>query len=62
VTDHVRSRVYAPFVEGVTTGLYRVERYSLTALWGELTGTRLRVRSPQMRFERTDLTVEQAVR
>lgn len=56
VVKHIKSRVYAPFAPDARDSLFRVERYTLTSLWGTTTGTHLRVRSPQTRYEQLDLT------
>ncbi len=62
VTDSVKSRIYAPLKnsgEAAAPGFYMVERYSLTARYlDEVTGTRIRQRSPVMRIERLDITPE----
>jgi hypothetical protein len=62
VSDSIASRIYAPLkaVEGDTApGFYMVERYSMTARYmDEVTGTRIRQRSPETRIERIDITPE----
>jgi hypothetical protein len=62
VTDSVKSRIYAPLKakEGDTApGFYMVERYTFTARYmDEVTGTRIRQRSPIPRIERIDITPE----
>lgn len=62
VTDSVKSRIYAPLKsseDAAAPGFYMVERYSLTARYlDEVTGTRIRQRSPVARIERIDITPE----
>jgi hypothetical protein len=62
VSDSIASRIYAPLkaVEGETApGFYMVERYTMTARYmDEVTGTRIRQRSPETRIERIDITPE----
>ena len=62
VSDSIASRIYAPLKakEGDTApGFYMVERYSMTARYmDEVTGTRIRQRSPETRIERIDITPE----
>lgn len=62
VSDSIASRIYAPLkaVEGGTApGFYMVERYTMTARYmDEVTGTRIRQRSPEIRIERIDITPE----
>jgi hypothetical protein len=62
VSDSIGSRIYAPLkaTEGDTApGFYMVERYSMTARYmDEVTGTRIRQRSPETRIERIDITPE----
>ncbi|MET1110959.1 MAG: hypothetical protein ABWX67_05455 [Allosphingosinicella sp.] len=53
----IAGRLYSPV--NAPEGHYRVERYSLTALWDyQATGTHRRQRSPQARIEMLDLTAE----
>ncbi len=62
VSDSIASRIYAPLKanEGETApGFYMVERYTMTARYmDEVTGTRIRQRSPVARIERIDITPE----
>jgi hypothetical protein len=62
VTDSIKSRIYAPLKaqEGETApGFYMVERYTYTARYmDDVTGTRIRQRSPIPRIERLDITPE----
>lgn len=62
VSDSIGSRIYAPLKaqQGDTApGFYMVERYTMTARYmDEVTGTRIRQRSPQVRIERIDITPE----
>jgi hypothetical protein len=62
VSDSIASRIYAPLkaAEGDTApGFYMVERYTMTARYmDEVTGTRIRQRSPVARIERIDITPE----
>jgi hypothetical protein len=51
-------RIYSP--TNGATGSYRVERYTYTALWTYVTGSRMRVRGPDPRIEYLDLTTEPA--
>lgn len=53
-------RRYTPFVaaDGNPDGLFRVERYTLTSLMSAPTGSRIRARSPNPRYERLDLSVD----
>ncbi|MEA3003172.1 MAG: hypothetical protein QOH81_1960 [Sphingomonadales bacterium] len=48
----IAGRVYSPIQEGT----YRVERYSYTSRWMNVTNTRIRQRSPNARIEYVDLT------
>ena len=50
----IGGRIYAPLDD--PDGSYRVERYSYTARWMNVTGTRIRQRSPNRRIEYVDLT------
>ena len=60
VLKSIKTRIYAPLKadkDGTTPGIYAIERYSLTAQYeNDVTGTRVRQRSPIARIERTDLT------
>ncbi len=60
VLKSIKTRIYAPLKaeEGdATPGIYAIERYSLTAQYeNDVTGTRIRQRSPIAKIERTDLT------
>lgn len=62
VSDSIGSRIYAPLKskEGETSsGFYMVERYTMTARYmDQVTGTRIRQRSPEARIERIDITPE----
>lgn len=62
VSDSVGSRIYAPLKaqeDGTAPGFYMVERYTMTARYmDEVTGTRIRQRSPEVRIERIDITPE----
>ena len=53
----IAGRIYSP--SGEPPGTYRVERYTYTSHWTDVTGSRLRVRSPDARIEMLDLTAEQ---
>jgi len=50
----IAGRVYSPIEEAT----YRVERYSYTSRWMNVTDTRIRQRSPNARIEYVDLTVD----
>jgi hypothetical protein len=60
VLKSIKTRVYAPLkaeADNSTLGVYAIERYSLTAQYeNDVTGSRIRQRSPVARIERTDLT------
>ncbi|WP_397576612.1 hypothetical protein [Sphingorhabdus sp.] len=60
VLKSIKTRIYAPLKaekDDAAPGIYAVERYSLTAQYeNDVTGTRIRQRSPIARIERTDLT------
>ena len=60
VLKSIRTRIYAPLkadTAGTAPGVYAIERYSLTAQYeNDVTGTRIRQRSPIAKIERTDLT------
>ncbi len=60
VLKSIRSRLYAPLKaekDGTSPGIYAVERYTLTAQYeDDVTGTRIRQRSPVAKIERIDLT------
>lgn len=60
VLKAIKTRIYAPLkveTAGTTPGIYAIERYSLTAQYeNDVTGTRIRQRSPIAKIERTDLT------
>ena len=60
VLDSINSRIYAPLKskgEATATGFYMIERYTFTARYmDEVTGTRIRQRSPVPRIERIDIT------
>jgi hypothetical protein len=60
VLQAIKTRIYAPLkAESADTamGVYAIERYSLTSQYeNDVTGTRIRQRSPVARIERTDLT------
>lgn len=62
VTSSIKSRIYAPLStkDGATApGFYMIERYTYTARFmDEVTGTRIRQRSPVPRIERLDITPE----
>lgn len=53
--ESISGRIYAP-AAGDMDGTYRVERYTFTSLWGDMTGSRIRARSPAARIEYLDLT------
>ena len=53
----IAGRIYSPVEE--PGGLYRVERYSYTSRYMDVTGTRLRQHSPNARIEFVDLTPDQ---
>jgi len=60
VLTSLTSRRYAPLkVEPGDPGFYMVERYTLTAMWEDRLGTRIRQRARAPRIERIDMTVEQ---
>ena len=62
VLKSIRSRRYAPLaLNGSDPGLFRVERYTLTAHWTKATGSRMAVREAQPRLEMLDLSTENAV-
>jgi hypothetical protein len=50
----IAGRAYSPIEEAT----YRVERYSYTSRWMNVTGTRIRQRSPNGRIEYLDLTAD----
>jgi hypothetical protein len=50
----IAGRAYSPIVEPT----YKVERYSYTSRYMNVTGTRIRQRSPNARIEYVDLTVD----
>jgi tetratricopeptide (TPR) repeat protein len=52
----IEGRIYSAPAD--PAGSYRVERYTHTALWMQVTGTRLEQRSPETRIEFLDLTAE----
>lgn len=60
VVKSIKSRLYAPLKaekDGTSPGVYAVERYTLTAQYeDDVTGTRIRQRSPVAKIERIDLT------
>jgi hypothetical protein len=60
VLKSIKTRIYAPLKaegDGSTFGVYAIERYSLTAQYeNDVTGTRVRQRSPVAKIERMDLT------
>lgn len=60
VLKSIKTRVYAPLkaeADNSTLGVYAIERYSLTAQYeNDVTGTRVRQRSPVAKIERMDLT------
>ena len=60
VVKSIKSRLYAPLKaekDGTSPGVYAVERYTLTANYeDDVTGTRIRQRSPVAKIERIDLT------
>lgn len=60
VIKSLKSRQYAPLKagqDGTSPGIYAIERYSLTAQYeNDVTGTRVRQRSPIAKIERIDLT------
>ena len=60
VLKSIKTRIYAPLKtesDGSTLGVYAIERYSLTAQYeNDVTGTRIRQRSPVAKIERMDLT------
>jgi hypothetical protein len=53
--ESISGRIYSP-AAGNLDGTYRVERYTYTALWGNVTGTRIRQREANARIEYLDLT------
>jgi len=62
VIDSIASRIYAPLKskgDAAAPGFYMIERYTFTARYmDEVTGTRIRQRSPIPRIERIDITPE----
>ena len=62
VIDSIVSRIYAPLKskgDAAAPGFYMIERYTFTARYmDEVTGTRIRQRSPAPRIERIDITPE----
>lgn len=60
VLKSIKTRIYAPLKaekDGASPGVYAIERYSLTAQFeDDITGTRIRQRSPIAKIERIDLT------
>jgi hypothetical protein len=60
VLKSIKTRIYAPLraeKDGSSPGIYAVERYTLTAQYeDDVTGTRIRQRSPVAKIERIDLT------
>jgi len=62
VIDSIASRIYAPLKskgDAAAPGFYMIERYTFTARYmDEVTGTRIRQRSPAPRIERIDITPE----
>lgn len=60
VLRSVSGRVYSP-VQATpgSPGRYHVERFTLTSLWEDRTGSRLRSRSSSLRIESLDLTVDE---
>ena len=60
MVNSIKSRLYAPLKaekDGTSPGVYAVERYTLTANYeDDVTGTRIRQRSPVAKIERIDLT------
>ena len=60
VIKSIKTRVYAPLKaekDGTSPGIYAVERYTLTAQYeDDVTGTRIRQRSPVAKIERIDHT------
>jgi tetratricopeptide (TPR) repeat protein len=60
VLKSIKTRIYAPLKaekDGTSPGIYAIERYSLTAQYeDDVTGTRIRQRSPVAKIERIDLT------
>lgn len=52
----IRSRRYAPLSGTAAGGVYRVERYTLTAGYQMLGNSRIRQREPTLRIEMLDLT------
>jgi hypothetical protein len=57
VLKSISSRIYAPLaLEPGDPGFFMVERYTLTALWENQLGTRIRQRSGLTKIERVDLT------
>lgn len=60
VLRSVEGRVYSPVQAAAgSPGRYHVERFTLTSLWEERTGSRLRSRSSSLRIESLDLTVDE---
>jgi hypothetical protein len=51
----IAGRIYAPMASD-SAGSYRVERYTYTSFWMDVTGTRIPQRSPNARIEYLDLT------
>ncbi|MDR6847442.1 MAG: hypothetical protein V4522_05435 [Pseudomonadota bacterium] len=55
----IAGRRYAPLAPD-SPGFFRVERYSFTAAWTTVTGSRMRVRSPAPKIEMVDLSRDDA--
>jgi hypothetical protein len=54
----ISGRIYSPSANA--DGTYRVERYTFTSMWGDTTGSRIRIRRPEARIEYLDLTAVEA--
>ena len=59
--ESIAGRVYSP-TEASAGGTYKVERYTYTSLWTNLTGSRIRQRGQSARIEYLDLTDEEPAR
>ena len=53
----INGRIYTASDANGADGVFRVERYSYTSLWGSRSGTRIRQRGSDARVEFLDLTV-----
>jgi hypothetical protein len=62
ITKSVHSRRYAPLkVDPNEPGIFRVERYTFTSRWTDMSGSRMRTRERQPRIEVLDLSTHDEV-